>query len=321
MGTVSGTDETAISLYEPTHAVRVFLENPITVNNAPVYQVGVTSINTSASGTVTIEGAGITTVQTVGNTITINTPSLNGGANALVGAGGITVVSGAGVTLINGPNNPALVSDSALLVVTSGTNTITLSPDTTPLFTSVEAGIGAFSTSLTVSGLPVAIGSPTSGVSSINGLTGAIILAAGTNIDIIPAGNTLTIDGTPSVMETYFTGADEGMSTTTSTTFQQKLRLTIAATAGDYKLEWYYEWSCSSVSSNFLARIQQNDSVTHMSHVQENQDGNVSQTNQAHGFRIINLSAGTHDFDLDYAGTSGNTSRIQSARLFIQKLT
>jgi hypothetical protein len=77
----------------------------------------------------------------------------------------------------------AIVSDSALLVVTTGTNTVTLSPDTTPSFTSVEATTitgttiqvggtisthtGTFSHSLTVSGLPVSVGGGGSGINNV----------------------------------------------------------------------------------------------------------------------------------------------------------
>lgn len=79
---------------------------------------------------------------------------------ALVGSNGITVTSGSNTTDIAGFRSEfvaasgslqsqigsislgaikAIVSDSALLVVTTGTNTVTLSPDTTPSFTSVTA--------------------------------------------------------------------------------------------------------------------------------------------------------------------------------------
>ena len=93
---------------------------------------------------------------------------------AIVGTGGITVSSGSNQTQINSPNLRYLRSDSSLLVVTTGTNDILFSPDTTPSFTSVQATTvtgttgqfggtvsaqtGNFSHSLTISGLPVSIG-------------------------------------------------------------------------------------------------------------------------------------------------------------------
>lgn len=388
MGTVSGTDETPISLYEPTHAIRIFLENPVTVNNAPVYLTGVTSLNTTASGLVDIIGDGATSVSTLGNVITITSPfpsgfnavlgaggtTITSGTNtllissqidkALIGAGGLTVVSGSnintlsakvadaiigaggttvvsgagqvqvssqidkalvgtdGITIVSGsntvtvqgfrpefvaasgflqsqitaassdvdsvnavsgavlvtgtqnvttqtvgqtititgpdltpyattafvlsvadeiepaivgaggttvtsgtnstlissqidkavigtggititsgtnqvqvnaPNIPAVVSANNLLVVTSGANTITLTPDTTPAFASVDAISGTFTSSLTISGIAVSAGPK---VDSLNSLTGAITLAAGANITITPLGNTLTVAST-----------------------------------------------------------------------------------------------------------------------------
>lgn len=64
-GTVSGTDATAATLYEPTHALRIYLENP-----------------------------GSPTIQ--------NNIFLSGGGNALVGSDGITVTSGSNITTIAG---------------------------------------------------------------------------------------------------------------------------------------------------------------------------------------------------------------------------
>lgn len=79
MGTVSGTDETPVGLYEPTHAIRVYIENPTTVNTATVNQVGVTSITasgTTTSGSVTLRGVGAVSLHTDGQptngTITIS---------------------------------------------------------------------------------------------------------------------------------------------------------------------------------------------------------------------------------------------------------
>ena len=83
-GTVSGTDQTTVGLYEPTSAVRVFLENPgspTIENNFTVFNDGAV-INTTASGFITITGAGSVDVFTEGNTITVSgsggAPSSNG---------------------------------------------------------------------------------------------------------------------------------------------------------------------------------------------------------------------------------------------------
>ncbi len=101
-GTVSGTDATTIGLTEETHAIRIFLENPVTIFEGPF-----TVINATASGSgVTIQGAGETSVTTTDDIITIsgtdhitNTDTVS---NALVGADGITVTSGVSEDTIAG---------------------------------------------------------------------------------------------------------------------------------------------------------------------------------------------------------------------------
>lgn len=145
------------------------------------------------------------------------------------------------------------------------------------------------------------------------------IVGAGT-ILVVSGSNTTVVSGTASVQDTYFFAESAAQSTTTSSTFQQKVSLSASVVTGTYKLEWYYEFNNSSVSSNFLARIQENNSITLMNHIQEVQDGAAAQTNQAHGFVMRSLSSGAYDFDLDYAAAGGNTSRIQNARLFLQRL-
>lgn len=132
---ISGSNFTTIQGFRPEFvAASGFLQSQITGGS-------VTSVN-SLTGAVTLaEGSNIT-ITPVGNTLTIASTAAGGAGstpNALVGAGGTTVVSGTDRTIISSQTDKAIVSDSALLVVTTGTNTVTLSPDTTPLFTSVTA--------------------------------------------------------------------------------------------------------------------------------------------------------------------------------------
>jgi hypothetical protein len=172
-----------------------------------------------------------------------------------------------------------------------------------------------------MSGTP--IGTEAAAITSVasSAAAGASPAIVGTGTVLVISGsNTTTISGALPVQNTYFFAESAAQSSTTSSTFQQKLRLTASVVTGTYKLEWYYEFNNSSVSSNFLAQIQENDSVTLMSHTQEVQDGASNQTNQAHGFAIRSLTGGTYNFDLDYAAVSSNTSRIQNARLFLQRL-
>jgi hypothetical protein len=124
---------------------------------------GVDSINTTASGAVTITGAGSVFVYTQSNIITISgLPSVpaTGTSKALIGTDGITVVSGISTITLTGfrsefvsasgslqsqisaigtPSNKAIVSNSSNLTVTSGSSTISLAPSSTPTYTSVIA--------------------------------------------------------------------------------------------------------------------------------------------------------------------------------------
>jgi hypothetical protein len=189
-GTVSGTDATAVRLDEPTHALKVYLTNPacptiIFENVTPNTLVGtdgitiisgsnfttiqgfrpefvaasgflqtqidavegsdVDSIN-ALTGSVLVTGTQNVTTQTVGQTITITGPDLSSYATT------------AYVDSVVDEVEPAIISANSLIVITSGSNTTTLTADTTPSFTSVDASTGTFSTSLTISGLPVTAG-------------------------------------------------------------------------------------------------------------------------------------------------------------------
>ncbi len=166
-GTVSGTDATTVGLTEETHAIRVFLENPVTVFEGPF-----TVINATASGSnVTIQGAGETSVTTVEDIITISgtdhTAGGGGGgtvSNAMVGVDGITVLSGtptASETTISGFRTE--------FVSASGT----LQAD----IDEISAGVGGVA-SLTASGVTI---------------TGAIIFDSLNGITLIPDLGTKTI--------------------------------------------------------------------------------------------------------------------------------
>lgn len=120
-GTVSGTDKTAISLYEPTHAVRVYLENPSSptiVNNIFTGTSVLANAIVSGSPDLTITSgsnqtvirdnnraiiAGSNIVVTSGtSTIQISSTAASSGANALIGVGGITIISGSNTTTVSG---------------------------------------------------------------------------------------------------------------------------------------------------------------------------------------------------------------------------
>lgn len=115
----------------------------------------------------------------------------------------------------------------------------------------------------------------------------------------------------------FYETSDDTTSTTTSTTYQQKLRLSVTSVpAGKYRVGWYYEWQHRSTSNDYQGRIQLNDTTTIMEQREENQDSGSDQFHVASGFSYVDLTTGSHNFDLDYASSSnGVSTSIRRARL------
>ncbi|MBU0579724.1 MAG: hypothetical protein KKA19_00990, partial [Candidatus Margulisbacteria bacterium] len=121
---------------------------------------------------------------------------------------------------------------------------------------------------------------------------------------------------------------NNSVSTTFSTSFVQKLRLTTHnLPAGTYKISWSYAWNHDSQSNDFLARIEIDDSNTIMYHQEEPQDdqgswGSTGSNQKFYnsGFAYLTLS-GVHTIDLDYrTDSSGDESSIWEARLEIVRV-
>lgn len=113
-----------------------------------------------------------------------------------------------------------------------------------------------------------------------------------------------------------------GLSTTTSSTFQNKLTLNTSLPAGTYHLEWCYAWGYSNTSTDFEGRVQV-DGSTVDEHVQEPKDSGSDQIHRVSGFHRVTFgSAGSRSFTIDYrAGSGGNQARIQSARLAVWRVS
>ena len=160
------------------------------------------------------------------------------------------------------------------------------------------------------------------------------------------AGEVLTYNGsqwTPQPAGSGGTQFKDFVSSTTpagtqTTSYQQYLRLsTTIPETGNYKISWNYEWSLNTTGSDFLARIQVDDTTTLGEHQEEPQDsagtGQVvtnltggtfnTGTNQRRGesgFEIVNLSAGGHSIDLDLANSTADTeATIYRACLTIER--
>lgn len=113
-----------------------------------------------------------------------------------------------------------------------------------------------------------------------------------------------------------------GLSSTNSTTYQNKVTLTTGSLdAGTYRIGWSYAWSFSSTGDDFRGRVLM-DGVTIMSHSQEPKDPGTDQVHRVSGFEYFPLSAGVHTFNLQYASSdAADTSWIQRARLEIWRVS
>ena len=120
----------------------------------------------------------------------------------------------------------------------------------------------------------------------------------------------------------FYETSDETESSTTSTTYQQKLRLNVTnVPAGKYRLGWSYEWQHRNTSNDFRGRVQMNDSTTLMEHQQESQDAGSDQYIPTNWFTYLDLTAGSYFFDIDYNSSSnGRTSGIRRAKLEFWKV-
>ncbi len=123
--------------------------------------------------------------------------------------------------------------------------------------------------------------------------------------------------------------SSDALSSTTSTTFVQKLRLTTGSLpSGKYRIGWYYEWSSSATGNEFISRIQLNDTTTIMTHDERApiQTGTPSPdltiVYQQSGFHYVDSISGVQNIDLDYhSETSSMTVYIQNVALEIWRVS
>ena len=114
--------------------------------------------------------------------------------------------------------------------------------------------------------------------------------------------------------------SSDSESSTTSTTFVQKMRMTTSSLpSGTYRIAWYYEWRLTITTNDFKAQVQINDTITLMEHQQEPQDSGDDQYNNHSGF-YYSTGSGVLNIDIDYSSGSG-TAYIRRARLEIWRVS
>lgn len=125
--------------------------------------------------------------------------------------------------------------------------------------------------------------------------------------------------------------ADNTVSVSTSTAFQQKISLTTGPVpAGRYHISWYYQYNSDGTNRDFEARIQHDNiaiNVFFQKTEAKDQAGSfgstgTSQQQQAAGWTIIDLTAISHTFDLDWRTDSGgNEASIWNSRIRVYRIS
>ncbi len=127
----------------------------------------------------------------------------------------------------------------------------------------------------------------------------------------------LTINTAYEAYVEVYKESDETVSTTTSTDWVQKLRLTTPSLNGTYRVFWYYEWQHSSASTHINVQMQVNDTITIMSHSQERTQKSGLWVPSS-GFGDIENLSGVTNIDLDFSSSSNKAnSSIRRARIEI----
>jgi len=126
---------------------------------------------------------------------------------------------------------------------------------------------------------------------------------------------------TPIFGSEYQIDTDEGETNTNSTTPVAKVTMSLTGIpAGDYRLNWYYEWRRNTTSNDYRANVVIDSTTTVMEHRQENQD--VNSWNNVSGFYKGALTAGNHTIVFSHYGDStGSTSYTRRARLDIWRIS
>lgn len=119
------------------------------------------------------------------------------------------------------------------------------------------------------------------------------------------------------VFNDYVSAESSVISSTTSTTYQQKLRLSIDdIAAGDYRVGWFFEWAYSNGSFQFKDRVQLNDETTLTERETRPPMASVDKFVSSNGFAVVALSEGSHFIDLDFCSSQkGKAAHIRRARI------
>jgi hypothetical protein len=121
----------------------------------------------------------------------------------------------------------------------------------------------------------------------------------------------------------YETAESTAVSTTSSTSWQEKLSHTTGTLpAGTYRIGWYYEWYYTSTGSSWRGKIEVNDTTIIAVPWETPADSASDQVYPRYGFRpYTHASEGTIQIDIDWRSESGlATAGIKQARIEIWRI-
>ena len=125
--------------------------------------------------------------------------------------------------------------------------------------------------------------------------------------------NGVTTSISPGFGTEFQEASSEAQIDSTSTTYVQKLRLTIPAIpAGRYRVAWQLELKTSSAAKSVYARIQVDDDGARIPLEVESRRLRFEAIS---GFAYFDLTAAAHFVDVDYRAAAGATASVRSARL------
>lgn len=151
-------------------------------------------------------------------------------------------------------------------------------------------------------------------------------LPVGTNNDFLIA-NSSADNGISWFAPVKLFNSSEGESSTTSTTFQQKLVLfTGTIPAGDYLVEWYVETKMSNGNTedgDVRVRVNDTTDIGNWEVTGFVITGDTSAVGRYHGFsgfQEMTLGTGAHNITIDFSANSGDTTFVRKARLRLEEI-
>ena len=108
----------------------------------------------------------------------------------------------------------------------------------------------------------------------------------------------------------------EGNSSTTGTSFVQKVKLTFTALASDYLISWYAEVNSTDSGTRVEVQVEQDDTTVLATTDWNPDESSGTGYGPQSGLAIVTLTAASHDFDIDFSSSQGgNSVQIRRARI------